>query len=474
MREESPSIDSLRKIKNFPMRLVEPLKRQFALFTSKVVNAQTSLDKSTTKLLVELQDGLRVETVIIRHGAITSRKPDGESRTTLCVSSQVGCIMGCKFCATGTMGILGDLCAGEILEQLLFARQFAEVRNIVFMGMGEPMNNYSAVVSAVTAMIDPHRFKLSPNRITVSTVGVPKPMRAFIQDLPQVNLALSLHAPTQALRTEIVPSARGFPIEKLIATADAYLEATGRTLLIEYVLLNGVNDTLPVARELGELLKGKKVTVNLIPYNSTDVSAAYRTPPREDILAFQGVLKEYKLATTIRKEMGPDIAAACGQLVVSKGKEETAANGGAAGDIEDMSAAGRGGGGGQVGRRRRGGGRSVETGRRRTTDPVEKALAAEAHVPEEEEAGGYQQPGQGGGKGGETGDRCPRLSGSEHSCVGRLHPFRAIVSLHERFGVSPGLRGRRCCEGIIGDGKEKRRFCLVCVIYMMYIYKVYI
>ena len=336
MRTKGSSIDSLKNIANFPLRLIEPLKANFCLFSSRVVNEQTSNDKSTTKLLVELQDGLRVETVIIRHGAITSRKPDGESRTTLCVSSQVGCNMGCKFCATGTMGILGDLCSGEILEQLLFARQFAEIRNIVFMGMGEPMNNYKSVVSAVIAMIDPHRFKLSPNRITVSTVGVPKPMKAFIQDLPQVNLALSLHAPTQELRSTIVPSARGFPIEKLMATADDYLEATGRTLLVEYVLLSGVNDSVTVAHQLGELLAGKKVTVNLIPYNSTDVSAQYVAPPRKDILAFQRVLKEHQIATTIRKEMGPDIAAACGQLVVSKGNESKDVGGNPDMDIEDI------------------------------------------------------------------------------------------------------------------------------------------
>ena len=185
-------------------------------------------------------------------------------------------------------------------------------------------------------MIDPHRFKLSPNRITVSTVGVPNAMKSFIKDLPQVNLALSLHAPTQELRSKIVPSARGFPIDKLIATADEYLEVTGRTLLVEYVLLSGVNDSTLVAHQLGKLLKGKRVTVNLIPYNSTDVSAQYSAPPKNDIVTFQRVLKEHKIATTIRKEMGPDIAAACGQLVVSKSNEKKSDEKSSEVDIEDI------------------------------------------------------------------------------------------------------------------------------------------
>ena len=323
MRTPNASIQNLDNIIDFPMRILPELEKQFSMFTSKVVSAITCKDQSTTKLLIELQDGLRIETVIIRHGAVTARSPDGEKRTTLCVSSQIGCKMACTFCATGTMGEIGHLTSGEILEQLIFARQFAEIRNIVFMGMGEPMNNYENVKAAVNAMIDPHRFKLSPNRVTVSTVGVPGPMKKFINDLPNVNLALSLHAPTQELRKSFVPSAKGFPLHKLMDTVDLYLNKTKRKLLVEYVLLNGVNDSEKVANELGQLLQGKNVTINLIPYNNTDVNAPYLPTKMEDVLKFQSVLfKQYKVATTIRKEMGADIASACGQLVVKAGSNE--------------------------------------------------------------------------------------------------------------------------------------------------------
>jgi 23S rRNA (adenine(2503)-C(2))-methyltransferase len=317
LRTPNASISNLSNIIDFPVRILPELERTFSMFTSKVVSAITCKDQSTTKLLIELQDGLRIETVIIRHGAVTARSPDGEKRTTLCVSSQIGCKMGCTFCATGTMGEIGNLTSGEILEQLIFARQFAEVRNIVFMGMGEPMNNYDNVKAAVNAMIDPHRFKLSPNRVTVSTVGVPGPMKKFIHDLPNVNLALSLHAPNQDLRKSFVPSAKGFPLHKLMDTVDLYLNKTKRKLLVEYVLLNGVNDNESVANELGQLLQGKNVTINLIPYNNTDVNAPYVPTKMEDVLKFQAILfKKYKVATTVRKEMGADIASACGQLVV--------------------------------------------------------------------------------------------------------------------------------------------------------------
>eukprot|EP00944_MAST-04C_sp_MAST-4C-sp1_P011251 g11251.t1 len=319
LRTPNSSLRNLDSIVDFPVRVLPALQRTFSLFTSKVVSAVTSKDQATTKLLVELQDGLRIETVIIRHGAVTARNPGGEKRTTLCVSSQVGCKMGCTFCATGTMGEIGNLTAGEILEQLIFARQFAEVRNIVFMGMGEPMNNYESVKAAVEAMVDPHRFKLSPNRVTVSTVGVPGPMRRFVDDLPKVNLALSLHAPTQDLRKRFVPSASGFPLHKLMDMVDFYLDKTKRKLLVEYVVLKGTNDSDEVAEQLGTLLRGKNVTVNLIPYNSTDVHAPHEAPDTADVLRFQRVLADkYKLSTTVRKEMGADIASACGQLVVSR------------------------------------------------------------------------------------------------------------------------------------------------------------
>ena len=205
---------------------------KFETVTSKVQMHKTSADGTTTKLAVELQDGHVVESVLMRH----------EGRCTLCVSSQVGCAMGCTFCATGTMGIRGNLSSGEILEQLVHASKIlAEesrddmmteegtdgkkrqkkqkrmdlIRNIVFMGMGEPLNNYNNVLAACKAMIDRRLWNLAHNRVTVSTVGVTSGMRKLTRDLPEVNLALSLHAPNQQMREKIVPSAKGTPIESL-------------------------------------------------------------------------------------------------------------------------------------------------------------------------------------------------------------------------------------------------------------------
>ena len=196
------------------------------------------------------------------------------------------------------------------------------------------MNNYESVKAAVEAMVDPHRFKLSPNRVTVSTVGVPGPMRRFVDDLPKVNLALSLHAPTQELRKRFVPSASGFPLHKLMDMVDFYLNKTKRKLLVEYVVLKGTNDSDEVAEQLGTLLRGKNVTVNLIPYNSTDVNAPHEAPDMADVLRFQNVLVDkHKLSTTIRKEMGADIASACGQLVVSRADQ---GKGPETKDIEDV------------------------------------------------------------------------------------------------------------------------------------------
>ena len=303
----------------FPKRYVRPVQLHFALFTTRVLHASTSSDGSTTKLLLALQDGLEVETVVIRHGCTTARQVSGERRTTVCVSSQIGCKMGCKFCATGTMGEIGSLWSGEILEQVIHARRYSEVRNIVFMGMGEPMNNYDAVVSAVRTLVDKNAFGLSPNRVTVSTVGIVPRMQQFVHDLPNISLALSLHAPNQSLRASFVPAARAYPLPRLMEAVDQYIRDAGRKILVEYCLLRDVNDSISHANELGALLEGKSVTLNLIPYNSTAVEAKYGTPDKDTINNFANcVLKKYGVRTTVRKEMGGDVAAACGQLVVER------------------------------------------------------------------------------------------------------------------------------------------------------------
>jgi adenine C2-methylase RlmN of 23S rRNA A2503 and tRNA A37 len=281
-------------------------------------------------------------------------------RNTLCVSSQVGCKMGCTFCATGTLGELGNLTSGEILEQVAHARRFAAakgngetdavafraaeasaaVTNVVFMGMGEPLNNYDAVCASLGLLSDARGFAVAPSRVTVSTVGVVPKMLALARDSPEVRLALSLHAPNQALREKIVPTATAYPLPKIMAALDAYLAAGTRArtrAMIEYCVLGGVNDEEAHAFELGELLRGRDVIVNLIPFNPTDTPMGHTPPTREAVQAMAAVLAgpPFGLRTTVRKEMGQDIAGACGQLALDAGGAKRA--GGAGGDLEDLA-----------------------------------------------------------------------------------------------------------------------------------------
>lgn len=293
--------------------------KDFSLMTSTVKEENTSKDGSTTKLVVELQDKQLVESVIMRHA----------TRTTLCVSSQVGCQMGCTFCATGTMGLLGNLHAGEIVEQLLHANKRAKITNIVFMGMGEPLNNYDNVLKAIEMMVDPRLFGLRKTRVTLSTVGVVPYMYKLTKEAPYVTMALSLHAPTQEIRQQIVPAAKAWKMEKLLAALDDHIEKTGRKVLCEYVVIKDVNDMDEVAHELGRVAQGRNVHINLIPYNPTDVPHDYKPPTEEQLYKFFDILRhEYKVFTTVRVEMGQDIAGACGQLALStrkKGDEEAEA-----------------------------------------------------------------------------------------------------------------------------------------------------
>jgi adenine C2-methylase RlmN of 23S rRNA A2503 and tRNA A37 len=362
----------------------EGIPAEFDLFTTTVAEASTSADGSTTKIVVSLQDGHRVEAVVMRHD---------KGRNTLCVSSQVGCKMGCTFCATGTLGELGNLTGGEILEQLAHADRLllvsddpappnaapaapaarAGIRNVVFMGMGEPLNNYAAVLAALGPMTDPRGFALAPRHVTVSTVGVVPRIRTLAKDAPGVRLALSLHAPNQTLRERIVPTATAYPLPKLMEAVDAYLASGPKArAMIEYCVLGGVNDDVAHATELGELLRGRDVVVNLIPYNPTDVPMGHEPPTEEAVRAMAAILAgpPYAHRTTVRKEMGQDIAGACGQLALKKKHPDEHQR--AAGDIEDLAGpgagAGAGGGGGGGGRAGAGAGVGTRARSSATTD----------------------------------------------------------------------------------------------------------
>jgi 23S rRNA (adenine2503-C2)-methyltransferase len=286
-----------------------------------------SKDDRTRKILLELSDGKLIESVLMLY------PPLGESstRATVCVSSQAGCAFGCTFCATGQMGFDRHLTAGEIVAQVLyFARQLRaapwtamglpgsqpidRITNIVLMGMGEPLHNYDNVLQALRILNSPEGFHLGARHITVSTVGLVPAIRKLSQEPLQVNLAISLHAPTDELRGRTMPINRKYPLQELLAACKDYIAATGRQVTFEYVLIAGVNDTSTHAHQLGQLLVPLKqfAHVNCIPVNATD--ASYRPSGPEAIRTFRDILWEHGVSNSVRAERGDDIAAACGQL----------------------------------------------------------------------------------------------------------------------------------------------------------------
>jgi 23S rRNA (adenine2503-C2)-methyltransferase len=312
---------------NLPTSLRERLAAEATIGPMVVRSELHSKDDRTRKILLELADGKLVESVLMLY------PPLGESsaRATVCVSSQAGCAFGCTFCATGQMGFDRHLSAGEIVSQVLyFARELRaapwtaaglpnstpidHITNIVLMGMGEPLHNYENVLQALRILNSPDGFNLGARHMTVSTVGLVPAIRKLSQEQLQVNLAISLHAPTDELRSQTMPVNRKYPLSELLTAVQDYIAATGRQVTFEYVLLAGVNDTPEYAHKLGELLAPLKqfAHVNCIPVNVT--AASYKTPGPEAIRAFRDILFEHGVSNSVRAERGDDIAAACGQL----------------------------------------------------------------------------------------------------------------------------------------------------------------
>jgi 23S rRNA (adenine2503-C2)-methyltransferase len=263
----------------------------------------------TIKFLLRLSDGASIETVLI---------PDGD-RFTQCLSSQVGCPLACTFCSTGGMGFERNLLPGEILSQLLFAREYLrgrapgqEIKNLVFMGMGEPLLNWKNVRTALETLNHPLGLDYSPRRVTVSTVGIP----GVLQELGRTglaSLAVSLHAPTQDLRALIMPKAALFPLDRIMEALKEYPLKPRQRITVEYLLLDGVNDSLDHARDLVRLLNPLRCKINLIAYNPCPGSP-YHPPDQKKILDFEQYLWSKGLTATLRKSKGQDISAACGQL----------------------------------------------------------------------------------------------------------------------------------------------------------------
>lgn len=294
------------EMSDLPKSLRTLLSENFRIWTGSVA-LQQKADDGTEKLLVEMSDSQQIECVLIREG----------KRRTICISTQVGCAMGCVFCASGLEGVARNLTAGEIVEQMLrLARLLPEeerISNIVVMGMGEPLANLDRLLPALEIATSPSGLGISARRITISTVGLPQAIDRLAELDLHYHLAVSLHAPNDELRNELVKVNKKTGIVPILAAADRYFERTGRRLTFEYVLLGGVNDQPQHARELVALLRGKVALLNVIPYNPV-AGLPYRTPAAAALEHFLTILTEGGINVQVRQRKGDRIDAACGQL----------------------------------------------------------------------------------------------------------------------------------------------------------------
>lgn len=299
-------VSSFAEMTDLPKPLRDQLSQNSRLFSTTVAKVESSADK-TDKLLIQLPDGQHVECVLLRDG----------TRRSICVSSQVGCAMGCVFCASGLDGVERNLTAGEILQQMLHLQQRLaddeRISHIVMMGMGEPLANLDNVLQALKWTSAPDGLGISPRRITISTVGIPAAIRKLAALDSRFQLAISLHAPNDQLRNELVPVNAKVGISELLAAADHYFEVSGRKLTFEYVLLHGINDRPEHARQLAALLKGKIALLNVIPYNPVS-GLPYQTPSSKSVARFREVIESAGIVVKFRQRKGDQINAACGQL----------------------------------------------------------------------------------------------------------------------------------------------------------------
>ena len=311
--------ESFEQMSDLPRSLRAKLAEAYAPLASRIVRHQHAAD-DTHKLLLELYDGKQVECVLIRE----------DGRRTACISTQVGCGMACVFCASGLDGVERNLTAGEILEQLVRLRNLPEARSqrsevrsqksevsrlshIVVMGMGEPLANLDSLLEALEVATSPDGLGIGARHITISTVGLPAKIRRLAEAGKQYHLAVSLHAPNDALRRQIVPTTDKVGLQAILEAADAFHAATGRQVTYEYVLLAGINDEVRHARDLARLLRGRKAHVNVIPFNDVE-GLPYHRPTTEALTAFCDALRQGGLSVKVRKRKGSEIDAACGQL----------------------------------------------------------------------------------------------------------------------------------------------------------------
>lgn len=308
-------VASFEEMTNLSKNTRELLESHFFLDALGIAHQQTAGD-GTTKTAWRLIDGALVESVLI----------PGNAKYTVCVSSQVGCQLGCRFCATGTLGYKRNLTAGEIFDQVIAARREAENRNsllsnIVFMGMGEPLMNYENVRQAIAHLTDENELGMSPARITVSTAGIPDKIRQLADDGARFNLAISLHSAKEETRSRLMPVNRLHSLRNLAESLKYFVEKTGTRPTFEYLLLNGINDSLEDAKELALYCRQFPVKINIIEYNLVEGSE-FRPTPEKQRDAFIRILEDRNMIVNIRRSKGKDIDAACGQLANRVKKEK--------------------------------------------------------------------------------------------------------------------------------------------------------
>ena len=305
-------VTSFSEMTDVNKECIKLLEEHFVIQTLTEHVKQEAAD-GTIKFLFKLQDGNLIETVMMRH----------KYGISVCVTTQVGCNIGCSFCASGLLAKSRDLSSGEIVEQIMNVQLHLDkleqgdvVSHVVVMGIGEPFDNFENMLDFLKVLMDHKGLAIAGRRITVSTSGLAHKIYEFTDTQLQVNLAISLHAPNNELRTQIMKINRGIPIEKLMKSLDYYLEKTNRRITIEYILLKDVNDHQKEAEQLADLLDDKKhrLYVNLIPYNPVDEHSQYQRSEKESVLSFYDTLKKRGVNCKIRQEHGTDIDAACGQL----------------------------------------------------------------------------------------------------------------------------------------------------------------
>lgn len=301
------NVQSIEEMQNVQKNLREHLEENFVLNPLKIIKVTGDKSSSTQKFLLECQDGEKIESVLMRE----------QKRITICISSQVGCALGCEFCATGTMGIIRNLTIGEIVAQYLLLLNESEkpITNVVYMGMGEPFLNYDNVIKSADLLNNPDGINLGARHITISTAGIVPQIKQFAEEKQRYKLAISLNGSTQEQRLKTMPIAKKYPIDKLLESVKYYNDETRNLVTFEYVLLADTNDSELDAKRLINLIGDVPCKLNIIPYN--EIGGKFRRPSDEKIRDFLGNLLNAPFTVTTRWSKGADINAGCGQLVVT-------------------------------------------------------------------------------------------------------------------------------------------------------------